>query len=47
MVLNAAVLLPPREMEVLQILHVATRLLSFSKLKYFHTADILSKGVPE
>ena len=47
-VLNAAHLLAPRETLVLQImLHVPVGQLSLSNLKYFHTADILSTGLPK
>ena len=45
-VLHAALLSPPRGMVVLQMIHVATWLLSLSNLDYFHTADILSTGLP-
>ena len=45
--LNSALLSPPRKMVVLQMSHVAVGLLSLSNLKYFHTADILSTGLPE
>ena len=46
-VLNAALLSPPGETVRLQMLHVTVVLLSLSNLKYFHTADILSTGLPE
>ena len=36
-----------RETVVLQMLHVAVGLLSLSNLSFFHTADILSSGLPE
>ena len=40
-------LVTPREMVILQMLHVAAGLLSLSTLSYFHTADISSTGLPE
>ena len=43
-VVNGALLLPPHEMLTLQTLQVDVGLLSFSNLKYFHTADILAVG---
>ena len=46
-VLNAALLLPPGKILILQMLQVTIGLLLFSNLSYFHTADILSKGLPE
>ena len=46
-VLNATLCLAPQETFVLQMLHVVAGLCSLSNLKYFHSADILSTGLPE
>ena len=42
-VLNAALLLPPHETVVLQMLHVAAGLLSLSTLGYFHTGQFIHR----